>query len=72
MIKNIEKYSTKSYSDWITVDSNQNVYITNIEEQALGLSNQDGFKNITMLPEGQTWPDGMCIVMDICIVPLIN
>lgn len=59
VIKNIEFYAPKSYSDGIKVDKNQNVYITDIEKQAIGVSNKDGYKIIATLPKGQTWPDGV-------------
>lgn len=64
IIAGIEKYGTKSFCDGITVDKNQNVYVTNIEEQAIAVSNKDGFRNIATLPEGQTWPDGLYIGND--------
>lgn len=57
--KNIEFYAPKSYSDGIKVDKNHNVYITDIEKQAIGVSNKDGYKIIATLPEGQSWPDGV-------------
>ena len=57
--KNIEFYAPKSYSDGIKVDENQNVYITDIEAQAIGVSNKDGYKIIATLPKGQSWPDGV-------------
>ncbi|KAB7888861.1 L-dopachrome tautomerase-related protein [Poseidonibacter ostreae] len=59
LIKNIEEYAPKSYSDGIKVDKNQNVYITDIEKQAIGVSNKDGYKIIATLPKGQSWPDGV-------------
>ncbi len=64
LIAGIEKYSAKSFSDGIAVDEHHNVYVTNIEEQAIAVSNKKGFRNIAMLPEGQTWPDGLYISND--------
>lgn len=61
IIAGIEKYGTKSFCDGIAVDKNHNVYVTNIEESALSVYNKDGFRNIAVLPEGQSWPDGMYI-----------
>ncbi|WP_164969007.1 L-dopachrome tautomerase-related protein [Arcobacter sp. CECT 8989] len=57
--KNIEFYAPKSFSDGIKVDENQNVYITDIENQAIGVSNKNGYKIIARLPKGQSWPDGL-------------
>lgn len=64
IIAGIEKFGTKSFCDGIAVDKNHNVYVTNIEEQAIGVFNKDGFKNIATLPAGQTWPDGLYISND--------
>ncbi len=58
LITSIKKWGKKSYCDGIAVDGNENVYVTNIEESALGVSNKNGFKNIAKLPDGQSWPDG--------------
>ena len=60
--QNIEYYAPKPYSDGIKVDDNGNVYITDIEHQAIGVSNPDsGYQIVATLPNGQTWPDGMFI-----------
>lgn len=64
IVAGIEKFGVKSFCDGIAVDGNQNVYVTNIEEQAIAVSNKEGFKNIAMLPKGQTWPDGLYIGND--------
>lgn len=65
LIQDIEEYAPKSYSDGIAVDEKENVYVTNIEEQTIGLTNKkEGFKNIALLPKGQTWPDGLHIAND--------
>lgn len=56
----IVEYAPKSYSDGIAADKKGNVYVTNIEKQELGVSNdKDGFRTIATLPKGQTWPDGL-------------
>ena len=63
--KDIKKFGTKSYSDGIAVDANENVYITNIEKSEIGVYNkQDGFKTLATLPKGQSWPDGLYIGND--------
>ena len=48
----------------ITFAESYNHDITNIEEQAISVSNKNGFKNIATLPQGQTWPDGLYIGND--------
>lgn len=57
----IELYAPKSYCDGIEVDNSENVYVTNIEEKAIGISNVNGFRNIATLPSGQSWPDGLAL-----------
>ncbi len=57
----IELYAPKSFCDGIIVDNSENVYITNIEDNAIGLSNVSGFRNIATIPEGQSWPDGLAL-----------
>lgn len=57
----IELYAPKCYCDGIEVDNSENVYVTNIEEAAIGVSNVNGFRNIATLPEGQSWPDGLAL-----------
>ncbi len=63
LLKTIEEYAPKSFCDGIAVDQNQNVYVTNVEDQTIGVTNKkDGFRTIATLPEGQSWPDGLYIV----------
>lgn len=62
---NIKKFGIKSFSDGIAVDSNENVYITNVEKNEIGVFNKkDGFKTLATLPKGQSWPDGLYIAND--------
>ncbi len=61
LLKNIEVYGPKSFSDGIAVDEKQNVYITNIQEQTIGVTQKDSYKDIARLPKGQSWPDGLFI-----------
>jgi sugar lactone lactonase YvrE len=72
VIKNIKEYAPKPYSDGIKVDKNQNVYITDIENQAIGVSNKNGYKIIATLPKDQSWPDGLEIGNDGYIYAVIN
>ena len=57
----IERYGPKPFSDGITVDSGGNVYITDIEKHAIGVTTSKGYRVIAGLPEGQSWPDGFSI-----------
>ncbi|WP_116870115.1 L-dopachrome tautomerase-related protein [Vibrio splendidus] len=69
---NIEKYADKPYSDGITVDSAQNVYITDIENNAIGVSTPEGYRIIATLSDNQTWPDGMSFGPDGYIYVTVN
>ncbi|KAB7888862.1 L-dopachrome tautomerase-related protein [Poseidonibacter ostreae] len=60
--KNIKYYAPKSYSDGMTVDKGQNLYITDVINNAIGFSNdKDGYKIIAKVPKGSSWPDGLVI-----------
>ncbi len=61
LLQNIEFYGPKPYCDGIAVDAKQNVYITNIQEQTIGITQKGSYKNIARLPDGQSWPDGLFI-----------
>lgn len=72
VIGNIKEYAPKPYTDGIKVDKNQNVYITDIEKNVIGVSNKNGYKVIATLPEDQTWPDGFSIGNDGYLYGVIN
>ena len=62
----------KPYSDGITVDSAQNVYVTDIENNAIGVSTPKGYRIIATLSENQTWPDGMSFGPDGYVYVTVN
>ncbi len=65
LTNDIEKFGVKSFCDGIAVDSNENVYITNVEKAEIGVFNKkDGFRTLATLPEGQSWPDGLYVSND--------
>ncbi|MFI3302252.1 MAG: L-dopachrome tautomerase-related protein [Rikenellaceae bacterium] len=65
VISGIEYFSDKPFSDGIAVDDDGNVYIANIEDNTIAVSNKSkGFTNIATLPEGQSYPDGLVIEDD--------
>lgn len=72
VVKNIEEYALKSFSDGIAVDSKENIYITDIEKQAIGVSNKNGYKILASLPIGQTWPDGLAVANDGYVYATVN
>ncbi len=61
LLQSIELYGPKPYCDGIAVDAEQNVYITNIQEQTIGVTQKGSYKDIARLPAGQSWPDGLFI-----------
>ncbi len=64
LLQSIEIYGPKPYCDGIAVDAQQNVYITNIQDQTIGVTQKGKYKNIARLPTGQSWPDGLFIKDD--------
>ncbi len=65
VISGIEYFSDKPFSDGIAVDDDGNVYIANTEDNAIAVSNsKKGFTNIAILPEGQTYPEGVVLEDD--------
>lgn len=64
VVNSIEKHSEKSFSDGMTIDNAGNIYVADIEANAVGLSTPDGFTTIASVPEGQSWPDGFAFGMD--------
>ena len=43
-----------------------------LKNQAIGVTNKDGYKIIATLPKGQTWPDGLAIANDGYIYATVN
>ncbi len=72
LIADIELFGDKSYCDGIVADNDGVVYITNVEDSALGVTTRDGFRNIAMLPEGQVWPDGIYLGHDGCVYSAVS
>lgn len=65
LISSIKTFGTKSYSDGIAVDGQENVYVTNVEKSEIGVFNpHSGFNTLASLPEGQSWPDGLYVASD--------
>ncbi|QKJ21867.1 L-dopachrome tautomerase-related protein [Poseidonibacter lekithochrous] len=72
VIKNIKEYGTKTYSDGIAADSKGNVYITDIQNDAIGLTTSKEYKILAKLPKGQSWADGLTIAANGYIYATVN
>ncbi|GJM14986.1 MAG: periplasmic protein [Thermodesulfobacteriota bacterium] len=55
----IEPYGEKRSSDGISVDSSGNVYITDIQNNAIGVANPEGYQILVQDNELLLWPDGL-------------
>ena len=68
----IEAYGKKPYSDGITVDGSGQVYINDIQNMAIGVTTQAGYKIIANLPNGESWPDGISFGADGYVYATLN
>jgi len=70
--QSIQRYSKKSFSDGISVDGSGNVYVTDVEKHAIGVSNPSGYRHIAILPKDQSWPDGLSFGIDGYVYGTVN
>ncbi|WP_395373972.1 L-dopachrome tautomerase-related protein [Marinicella sp. W31] len=70
--ENITVYGPKPYSDGISIDHDGNVYITDIENNVLGVTTSLGYTQIASLPKGQSWPDGLSFGPDGYVYATVN
>ncbi len=68
----IEQYGDKPISDGITIDGGENVYITSITENAIGVVGPDGEYKILYQDESISWPDGFAYGADDNIYFTVN
>lgn len=58
----VERYGEKPLSGGITVDSQSNVYITDLESNAIGVTAKNGrYSKLINDVNALRWPDGICI-----------
>jgi sugar lactone lactonase YvrE len=68
----VERYAAKPFSDGITIDGAANVYVTDIEHHAIGVSTPAGYRIIASLDETQSWPDGFSFGPDGYVYATVN
>lgn len=59
----IEEYREKPRTDGFTVDGKGNVYVTDVENNAIGVVREDGY-HILAQDERLSWPDGVALSQD--------
>jgi sugar lactone lactonase YvrE len=72
LAERIERYGDKPVSDGITVDNSGNVYVTAINDNAIGVIGADGQYKILYQGEHISWPDGFAVGPDNQIYVTIN
>lgn len=55
----IEPYGEKKTSDGITIDDQGNVYVTDVENHAIGVANPEGYQVLVRDEKLLQWPDGL-------------
>jgi len=68
----VEEYGPKSHSDGIAVDIKGNVYITNLEDNAIGVTSKGSFTELVRDDENIDWPDGVAFSPDGYLYVTIN
>ncbi len=68
----VERYGRKPISDGITVDDADNVYITSITDNSIGVTKPDGTYEVLFRDEKYSWPDGFAIGPDNQIYFTVN
>ncbi|UNL83061.1 major royal jelly family protein [Priestia koreensis] len=70
--KNVEWYSKKPHCDGFVVDDKGNIYVTDIEQSAIGISNPKGYRIVIKDDQKLQWPDGLSIGTDHFLYITVN
>ena len=68
----IEPYGEKRSSDGISVDDIGNVYVTDIQNNAIGVANKDGYQVLVRDDNLLLWPDGLAFSPDGWLYATVN
>ena len=68
----VERYGDKPVSDGITIDAAGNVYITDLNGKAIGITRPDGTYEALVADEMMTWPDSVSAGPDGYVWVVIN
>lgn len=68
----IERYGEKRSSDGISVDSAGNVYVTDVENHAIGVATPAGYRILVQDPVRLRWPDGLAFGPDGWLYATVN
>ncbi len=72
LAKMIEVYGPKPASDGITVDAEGNVYVTDVENNAIGVTTPGHYRILVQDAEKLSWPDGLSCGPDGYIYATVN
>lgn len=67
----IEPYRAKPRTDGFTVDANGDVYVTDIENNAIGVVKSDGY-HVLAKDKRLSWPDGVALTQDGILYIVVN
>ncbi|MEO1509523.1 MAG: hypothetical protein AAFU84_17935, partial [Cyanobacteria bacterium J06633_23] len=68
----VERFSDKPISDGITIDAGNNIYITDITQNAIGVVDPDGAYRLLYQDEALSWADGFGFGPDNYIYVTVN
>lgn len=68
----VERHGNKPFSDGITIDDASNVYVTDLQNGAVGVTGPDGTYRVLHQDARLSWPDGLAAGPDGCLYLTVN